>query len=74
MSELNTGGYQLHISIPSYYPMFRIRIQHLRLNTNPDPIRIQGFYDPKLKKIYTVAKKFDIYLIKKCNFLIPGHP
>jgi hypothetical protein len=23
----------------------RIRIQHFRLNTDPDPILIQGFYD-----------------------------
>ncbi len=29
----------------------RIRIQHFRLNTDPDPIRIQGFNDQKLKKI-----------------------
>jgi hypothetical protein len=31
---------------------FRIRIQSLRLetNTDPDPIRIQGFNDQKLKK------------------------
>jgi hypothetical protein len=35
----------------------RIRIQHFRLNTNPDPIRIQGFNDQKLKKI-TVGKNF----------------
>jgi hypothetical protein len=33
----------------------RIRIQHIMLNTNtdPDPIRIQGFYDQKLKKNYS---------------------
>jgi hypothetical protein len=31
----------------------RIRIQHFRKNTNPDPdpIRIQGFNDQKLKKL-----------------------
>jgi hypothetical protein len=29
----------------------QIRIQHFRLNTDPDPIRIQGFTDQKLKKI-----------------------
>jgi hypothetical protein len=34
-----------------------IRIRHFRMNTNPDPIRIQGFNDQKLKKI-TAEKKF----------------
>jgi hypothetical protein len=30
----------------------RIRIQHLRMtiNPDPDPIRVQGFHDKKLKK------------------------
>jgi hypothetical protein len=34
---------------------FRIRIQSLTLetNTDPDPIRIQGFNDQKLKKNYS---------------------
>jgi hypothetical protein len=34
------------------YSFFRIRSQRLRLETNPDPdpIRIQGFNDQKLKK------------------------
>jgi hypothetical protein len=33
----------------------RMRIQHFRLDTDPDPdpIRIQGFYDQKLKKVYS---------------------
>jgi hypothetical protein len=31
----------------------RIRIQHFRLNTDPDPIRIQAFNDQKFKKIYS---------------------
>jgi hypothetical protein len=31
----------------------RIRIQRFRLNTDPDPVRIQGFNDQKLKKIYS---------------------
>jgi hypothetical protein len=31
----------------------RIWIQHIRLNTDPDPIRIRGFYDQKFKKIYS---------------------
>jgi hypothetical protein len=25
--------------------LIRIRIQHFRLNTDPDPFRIKGFYD-----------------------------
>jgi hypothetical protein len=46
----------------------RIRIQHFRLNTNPDPIRIQGFNDQKWKKI--TAENF-FFLIKNCNLSIP---
>jgi hypothetical protein len=38
----------------------RIRIQHLRLNINPDPIRIQGFMTKNCKKI-TAEKKLTIY-------------
>jgi hypothetical protein len=38
----------------------RIRIQHFRLNTNPDldldPIRIQGFNDQKLEKKLQLKK------------------
>ncbi len=39
--------------------LIRIRIHHFRLNTNPDadPILIQGFYNQKLKKIYSWNKK-----------------
>jgi hypothetical protein len=48
----------------------RIRIQHFRLNTDPDPdpIRIQGFNDQKLrnklqpKKIIFLKSKATIYL------------
>ncbi len=35
-----------------------IRIRHFRLNTDPDPIRIQRFDDKKLDKIYRWKKKF----------------
>ena len=35
--------------------LIRIQIQRFRLNTDPDPIRIQGFDDQKLKKIYSRA-------------------
>ncbi len=40
---------------------------------NPDPIRIQGFDDQKLKN--TIQLKFlYIFLIQNCNLLIPRHP
>jgi hypothetical protein len=37
--------------------LIRIRIQHFRLNTDPDPIRIQDFDDQKLEKKITAEKK-----------------
>jgi hypothetical protein len=37
--------------------LIRFRIQRFRLNTDPDPIRIQGFDDPKLIEIYNWKKK-----------------
>jgi hypothetical protein len=48
----------------------RIRIQHFMLNTDPDldPIRIQGFDDQKLEKIYSL--KNSIFLIKNYNLPI----
>jgi hypothetical protein len=33
--------------------------QHFRLNTDPDPIRIQGFNDQKLEK-FKAEKKFNL--------------
>ncbi len=49
----------------------RIRIQHFRLNTNPDPdlIRIQGFNDQKLKKI--TDEKNKLFLDQKLQFTYP---
>ncbi len=41
----------------SWIHWVRIRIQHFRLNTDPDPIRIQGFDGQKLKKIYSWMQK-----------------
>ncbi len=55
------------VSLKLFNPGLRIRIhfiwfriQHFRLNTNPDPdpIRIQGFTDQKLEKNYSWKKKF----------------
>ncbi len=42
---------------------FRIRIQRLRLETNsdPDPVRIQGFNGQKYKKKITAETKIYIY-------------
>jgi hypothetical protein len=42
--------------------LIRIRIQHFWLNTDrdPDPIRIQGFYDQKFKK-FAAEKKFNFF-------------
>jgi hypothetical protein len=37
-----------------------IRIRHFRLNTDPDPIRIQGFYDQKSKENFS-CKKIKIF-------------
>ncbi len=51
----------------------RIRIQHFRLNTDPesDPTQIQGFHDQKLKKIYSWKKKFNVFLDQKLQFTYP---
>ncbi len=48
-----------------------IRIQHFRLNTDPDPdpIRIQGFNDQKFKKI--TAEKIYFFLDQKLPFTYP---
>ncbi len=53
----------------------RIRIQHFRLITDPDPdpIRIQGFNDQKLKKNYN-WKKGKFFGIKNYNSPIPRTP
>jgi hypothetical protein len=51
----------------------RIRIQHFRLNTDPDPIRIQGFNDQKLKQKLQL-KKFNFFGSKNYNLPIPRPP
>ncbi len=47
----------INLYIPYVWSVFRIRkqirIQHFRLNIDPDPIRIQGFDEQKLEKIYS---------------------
>jgi hypothetical protein len=44
MVQIFSPLFQIHIHL--------IRIQHFRLNTNPDPVRIQGFDNQKFNKIY----------------------
>jgi hypothetical protein len=46
----------------------RIRIQHFRLNTDADPIRIQGFYDKKFKKKITAEQNFLFVFDQKLLF------
>jgi hypothetical protein len=50
-----------------------IRIQHFRLNTNPDPepIRIQGFNDQKLKEKNLAETKIKNFLDQKLQFTYP---
>jgi hypothetical protein len=43
-------------------------------NTNPDPIRIQGFNDQKLKKKITAEKNLNFFGIKTYNLPIPRPP
>jgi len=57
-----------------HWVLIRIQIQHFRLNTDPDPIRMQGFYDQNWKKKEQLKMKIDIFLIKNCNLLIPRPP
>jgi hypothetical protein len=42
----------------------------LWLNTDPDPIRIHGFYDQKLKK-FTAEKNFIYFFDNKMRFTYP---
>jgi hypothetical protein len=51
--------------------LIRIRIQHCRLNTDPDPIK--GFDDQNFKNI-TDGKKFSLCFIKNLNLPIPRPP
>jgi hypothetical protein len=57
-------------SVSDPYPIHLIRIQHFMLNTDTNPIWIQGFDDQKLKKI-TADKKILIYFCQKLQFTCP---
>jgi hypothetical protein len=50
--------------------LIRIWIQHFRLNTDPDPIWIQGFDDQKWKKNLQV-KKYLIFIGSKTTISYP---
>jgi hypothetical protein len=52
------GGGELLVAPCHVKTMFRIRINLIRIHTDPDldPIRIQGFYDQKLNK-FTAEKQ-----------------
>jgi hypothetical protein len=52
--------------------LIRIRTQGYRLNIDPDPIQIQGFYDQKLKEKNLLLKKK--FWIKNYNLPIPRPP
>jgi hypothetical protein len=52
------------------YSFIWIRIQHFRLNTDPDPIWIQGFDDQKIEKNLQLNKKN--FWIKNFNLPIQG--
>jgi hypothetical protein len=43
-------------------------------DTDPDPIRIQGFNDQKLKEKKQLKKNKKNFLIKNCNLPIPRPP
>jgi hypothetical protein len=58
--------------------LMRIRIQHFRLNTDPDsdPSRNQGFDDPKIEKIDPKIEKFTVkkiyfFLYQKLQYTYP---
>jgi hypothetical protein len=53
--------------------LFRIWIQHFKLNTDTDldPVPIQVFDDKKIGKNLQLKIFFDIFKIKNCNLLIP---
>jgi hypothetical protein len=48
--------------------LIRIRIQHFRLNTNPDP----GFLSPKVDKQFTAEKKLNFFGSKTSIYLSLG--
>jgi hypothetical protein len=61
---MSTPGLRIRIHF------IQIRIQHFRLNTDPDPIRIQGFNDQKMEKVQ-LKKKITFYLDQKLQFTYP---
>ncbi len=58
--RLQKTGFSVHCRVADLYGihLIRIRIQHFRLNTDPDshPIRILGFWWPKIENIHCWKK------------------
>jgi hypothetical protein len=56
--------------------LFRLQIQHFRLNTDPVPVPYPypGFRWTKIKKKITAENKIWFFGIKNCNLLIPKTP
>ncbi len=66
LSHKNTGTCKIVTFFPRMKAVFRIRIQYFRVNTDQDPIWIQGFDDQKLKKYYS-WNFFYIFLFQKLH-------
>ncbi len=67
--RVSAGGLQTGWRIR--FHLIRIRIQHFRLNTDPDPIRIQGFWWPKIGKNYSWKKIKKFFFFQKLQFTYP---
>ncbi len=59
--------FQIHTGVH----LTRFRIQHFRLNTDLDPIRIQGIDDQKLEKKITDDKKIKYFFDQNLQFTYP---
>jgi hypothetical protein len=65
--RISVPGFRIRIHLIR----IRFRIQRLRLEINPDPIRIQGFNDQKLNKKLQLKKKIKFFLYQKPQFTYP---
>ncbi len=48
--------------------LIQIRIQHFRLNTDPDPNTDPGFWGPKIEKNLQLKKNYGIFLNQKLQY------
>ncbi len=69
---VQVGGYYLNAVFRIWIPWVLIRIQHFTLNTDPDPIRIQGFDDlmTKIEIIYSWKENWSLF-DQKLQFTYP---